>query len=112
MNELFLTNNIFVLPSLSEGIPKVLLEAMAYGLNIITTNVGGISDIVTNNQNGIFIETKSSQDIADKIIELISNQEKVKMLQQNGYRYVRNHTADKQAKDIVGIIERVYFTSK
>ncbi|KKU05859.1 MAG: putative membrane protein [Parcubacteria group bacterium GW2011_GWA2_45_30] len=47
--------NIFVLPSLKEGLPYTLLEAMAAGLPTVAANVGGISDIIQNNENGLLI---------------------------------------------------------
>ncbi len=65
--------DIFVLPSLSEGFPVVLLEAMATGLPIIATNVRGIPDIVENGVNGYLVNIKNPSEIADRIIMLIQD---------------------------------------
>ncbi len=50
-------SKIFILPSLSEGNPKVLLEAMSCGLPCVGTNVKGINSIINNDENGIICET-------------------------------------------------------
>jgi glycosyltransferase involved in cell wall biosynthesis len=68
-------SDIFVLPSLSEGLPTTILEAMAAGLPIITTNVRGLPEIVKDNENGFIIEPKNPKQIAEKVLLLLENQE-------------------------------------
>lgn len=63
--------DIFILPSLKEGLPYTILEAMAAEIPIIATNVGGIPEMIDNNITGILIQSKNSQILAEKIIELI-----------------------------------------
>ena len=63
-----LSSSIFVLPSLSEGVPRALLEAMACGLFIIATNVGGIPDVVKDGWNGILVEP-NNPNVLTKAIE-------------------------------------------
>lgn len=63
--------NIFVLPSLYEGMSNSVLEAMACGLPIITTNTGGTQELI--HDNGIIIKKKSSSDIRKAITTLINN---------------------------------------
>lgn len=63
--------DIFVLPSVSEGIPKVIAEAMAKGLPLIATRVGGLPELIENGVNGILIEPKDILGLA-AAIELIS----------------------------------------
>ncbi|GLB51558.1 polysaccharide biosynthesis protein [Neptunitalea chrysea] len=50
------TTDVYILPSYNEGLPLSILEAMSYGMPIISTNVGGISEIIHNNINGCLIE--------------------------------------------------------
>lgn len=67
--------DIFILPSHYEGFPNALLEAMASGIACIATDVGAVSDIILNNNNGIIIPVRDKYSIAKSIQYLIENQE-------------------------------------
>lgn len=67
-------NEIFVFPSLYEGNPKALLEAMSVGLVILTTKVKGIREIVKHKENGYLVETNSDS-IKKGLEELLNNDE-------------------------------------
>lgn len=66
-------SSIFLFPSYNEGMPVVLLEAMAYGLAIVTTNVGGIPDLIDHGVNGYLCEPGDISDITKRVIELLEN---------------------------------------
>lgn len=63
--------DVFVFPSHDEGFPRVLYEAMAFGVPIVTTFVGSISGVMRDRHNCLRVETKNARDIADKV-ELLS----------------------------------------
>ncbi len=67
--------DIFVLPSLKEGLPYVLLEAGLAGLPIIATNVGGVSEIVESGKNGLLVSPANPNELAGAINKLIKNPE-------------------------------------
>lgn len=67
--------SLFVLPSLNEGMSNAMLEALAVGLPIISTNTGGASELVADGQNGFIVEFKDSHDIAEKIEKLILDED-------------------------------------
>lgn len=65
--------DMFVLPSLKEGFPYALIEAMYAGLPIVATKVGGIPEMIENNKNGILVPPANSKILAEKISELLKN---------------------------------------
>lgn len=64
---------LFILPSKTEGVPKVVLEAMACGTPVICTNVGGITDIVEHGTTGFLLSEQSSSAITETIEEALSS---------------------------------------
>lgn len=66
--------DVFVLPSYNEGLPMALLEAMAWGLPVITTPVGGIPELVTQAQNGLLVNPGDIQQLSEAIQSLIENE--------------------------------------
>jgi len=70
--------DIFVLPSLAEGISNTILEAMASGLPVIATNVGGNPELVINGENGCLVPASSPEAIKEKLLEYIENKESIK----------------------------------
>ncbi|QMS91243.1 glycosyltransferase family 4 protein [Nostoc edaphicum CCNP1411] len=73
-DELLTEANVFVLPSYNEGLPMALLEAMSWGLAVITTAVGGIPEIVTQDQNGLLINPGNIQQLSEAMQSLITDE--------------------------------------
>ncbi len=72
--------NAVVLPSYREGTPRSLIEAASMGKPIITTNVPGCKETVIHGYNGLLCEVKSSHDLAEKMIKMITlDEEKLKI---------------------------------
>ncbi len=65
--------DIFILPSQLEGTPNILLEAMACGLPVIATKVGGVEEIIKNQLNGLLIEPNSIMEIENAIEQFLGN---------------------------------------
>lgn len=84
--KLFLDSDIFVFPSYfaEECFPLVVLEAMAYGLPVIASNMGAIPDMVTDGRNGFLVESRNINAFADKIQCLIRNQGMRKAMGEQG----------------------------
>lgn len=83
---------IFVLPSLTEGFPNVILEAMSVGLPVIATKVGGIPDIVTHGETGFLIETRNSSQIRKYIEVLLNDNSLYEKMRQNCLREVKKYS--------------------
>ncbi|GAH34690.1 unnamed protein product, partial [marine sediment metagenome] len=91
--------NIFVLPSLNEGNPTVMFEALGVGLPFIGTNVGGVSEIIPSEDYGLICEQANRKKLAEKIlIGLDKEWDRDKILE-----YAKRFTWEKIAKEIIKI---------
>lgn len=97
INDRLISADIFILPSLWEGMPISLIEAMASGLPIVATDVGGIPDMIKNNENGVLVRNNPSK-IAQGIITLIENESLRETLGRNAVLSSRKYTAKIMAK--------------
>jgi glycosyltransferase involved in cell wall biosynthesis len=97
-------------PSLSEGTPRVLWEAMAAGLPIVATRVGGVPEIIREGETGLLASPRSAQRLAPSIRRVIEDEELRMRLIRGGYSLIREHTVEKQAaklwKNITAYLER------
>jgi len=90
--------DVFVLPSLIEGIPNALLEAMACGRPVIASNISGINEVIENGVDGILIEP-TVNGIYEKILYLYNNENKRKELGENARKKVMTQfTPEKEAE--------------
>ncbi len=99
LSELYSTD-IFVLPSLSEGMSNVLLEAMACGLPVVATCVGGNGDLIKDRHNGLLIPPKDSISLSEALLELLEDDELVQRLGKEARKtveenYSMGHIVDK-----------------
>lgn len=69
----YLKADIFVIPSETEGVPKVIMEAMNYGLPIIASRVGGIPLMVRDGIEGLLVKPGSQQDLIEALLRLAQN---------------------------------------
>lgn len=82
---------LFVLPSLWEGMPNVLLEAMIAGKPVIATDVGGISEVVINGETGVLVAPKDSDALANAILNLFKDKMKAENMGKAAGNRVEKH---------------------
>jgi glycosyltransferase involved in cell wall biosynthesis len=80
--------SLFVLPSLTEGISLTLLEAMARGLPVVATRVGGNPEVVVDQETGFLVPTKSPQELAQAMLRLRNDPELARRMGLAGRRRV------------------------
>lgn len=73
LNEYYLECDVFVLPSIWEGMPLTLLEAAAAGMPIIASNIGGISSIFAHEENALIVEPKNAEALANAMRRLLDD---------------------------------------
>jgi len=98
-------SDIFVLPSLSEGLPLVILEAFASGLPIVASKVGGLPSIIKDGENGFLVEPKNPEKIVEKIMILLKNKKLMKEIAKNNKLKAEKY----DWSSVSNQIESVYF---
>ena len=99
--DIYRNSDIFILPTYHEGFPHVIWEAAAFDLPIITTNVGGIKGVLTDNHVEL-INPKSSEDIINAINNVVNNKDLVAQRKLAIKELLKDNTLEKS-------VEKLYF---
>jgi glycosyltransferase involved in cell wall biosynthesis len=108
--KLFKASDVFVFPTYypPEGHPWVIVEAMAAGLPIISTDQGAITESVIDGVNGFIVEKRNPQQIAEKLKILIENPDlRKKMGQESRRLYEENFTEEKMVERLAAVFDKV-----
>ncbi len=92
--------DILVLPSLNEGMGRVLVEAMAAGKPVVASNIGGIPDLVKHDHNGLLVRPGDEKALATSIKQLISNPQKARLMGQHGREFCRQFSVEAMVEKI------------
>ena len=97
---------LFILPSRTEAMGRVLLEAMACRKPIIASNVGGIPQIIKDGYNGLLFKSENVDDLTKKIKLVLSNKNLANKLGNNGYAFVNEKLSEEcYAKNYIEMIK-------
>jgi glycosyltransferase involved in cell wall biosynthesis len=83
--KIYRDSDIFVLPSISEGFPRVLTEAMSMKLPVVTTKAGGIPYVLSNGEHAVLTEIRDPKSLVESIEKLVQNDELRLNIISNGY---------------------------
>jgi glycosyltransferase involved in cell wall biosynthesis len=86
--KIYRASDIFVFPSKNEGMPNVLLEAMASGLPVIVSQLPVLEKVVTHYENGVVVPVSSVENWRDAIITLVTQPNLAQVLGQNANHYI------------------------
>lgn len=104
--ELLQGSDVYVLPSYFEGVPISILEAMSFGKPIISTNVGGIPEIVENNSNGLLISPGDKKALLDALLFYSDNPMKIKAHGNQSLLRIKDYYPDAVTRQL----EEIYAT--
>lgn len=100
--------DVFLLPSYNEGMPMSVLDAMGYGLPVVSTNVGGIPKIVYDGENGFCCEPGDVKVMSDGIVKMLENRESLENMSKESFRIVKDgYSLESHLKKVEQIYESI-----
>jgi glycosyltransferase involved in cell wall biosynthesis len=88
--ELISSFDVFILPSIAEGIPMTVLEAMAIGKPVIASNVGGLPEIIINS-TGVLVSPDNKEALTQSVLNLLKSKTKMEVMGRNARQHIKNN---------------------
>ena len=109
VQNLMQTADLLLLPSVEEGIANVVLEAMQLGTLVLTTDCGGMNEVVINGTNGFIVPIRNPKKMADVILEImqLSEDDKNSIIKAAKITIENNHTESKMVNDMFTFYQNV-----
>ena len=108
ISDLMRKSKIFVLPSRWEGLPMVILEAMALGMPVVATKVGGIPEVIEDGKDGILVEPENPERLANSIFRLLDDDGLRSLFSSNAYRKIKEeYSIEKYTKTLLGLYKEL-----
>ena len=85
------SSQVIVVPSRMESLPTTVKEAFYLNVPVVATNVGGIPELIKDNETGMLVPSENPDKLADAVNELLSDKQKAERLANNGNKFVKNH---------------------
>ncbi|RZD44901.1 MAG: glycosyl transferase [Thaumarchaeota archaeon] len=85
------SSSVVVVPSRMESLPTIIKEAFYLNVPVVGTNVGGIPELITDNETGLLVPSENPDKLADRVNELLSNTKKAKKIADNGNNFVKKN---------------------
>lgn len=90
--------DVFTLPSTKEGLPYTILEAMAAGIPIVASEIGGIPEMVQDGINGFLIRPRDAEALAEKILQILENSDLAQKFSQNSLERIKEFSLEKMVE--------------
>lgn len=95
LNAAYDAADVFVFPSLSEGSPRVVLEALAHSLPTVSTKVGSVPDLIRDRETGLIVPLRDAGAIADAVRALLEDEALRRRCGEGGFAVAREHTVER-----------------
>lgn len=99
--------DLFFLPSVSEGFPLTVLEAMACGLPVVATDVGDMRCLATDHVNGFVVQSNHTAEFIDKISLILNDTHQAKIMSTNNIKFARKYSWEETAKKVHQVYEKL-----
>ncbi|HLT52559.1 MAG TPA: glycosyltransferase family 4 protein [Flavobacteriaceae bacterium] len=104
--QLLLDSHACVLPTFREGFPRVLLEAAAVGLPIVSTEVPGVKEFLKNEEDALLVEVQNSEALANAMIRIFDDNNLAEKLAQNALKNVEQYSLENVANQYITIFTK------
>lgn len=111
LRQIYRESDVFVLPSLQDQQPKVLLEAMSQSVPVVATHVGGIPAAIQDGENGLLVPPARPESMAVAVLRVLADGELRRKLVKGGLAHARAHTVEQETARMMQIIA-TYFDLK
>jgi glycosyltransferase involved in cell wall biosynthesis len=105
-------SDVVVLPSRAEGLPLVLLEALAVGRPVVATRVGGIPDVVRSGETGLLVAPGAPAELAASVLHLLLQPDAAERLGEAGRRHVERYCAPERAARRIASVYRTVLAER
>jgi glycosyltransferase involved in cell wall biosynthesis len=112
IDEIMQIFDVLVLPSLNEGMGRVLVEAMAAGKPVIASNIGGIPDLVKHGHTGILVPPADEANLAGAIVRLVSNPKEARRMGELARIHSQRFSLETMIEKIDAIYDDLIFSPK
>jgi glycosyltransferase involved in cell wall biosynthesis len=100
--------DVFILPSVREGLPIAVLEAMAMKKPVISTPVAGLAKLIKNKENGLMLKERSEEELIDSMLYIYNNSDMRRDIATNAYNYLsENYNINDYVKALEGYYKQV-----
>jgi len=108
VSEIYRRLTLLLIPSRSEGLPNVALEAMGHGVPVVATSVGGIPELVTDGENGLLARPDNTGELAQKVLSILKDPSLQRRLGQRARQQMASRfSLEIRVRALAGIYRRV-----
>jgi len=109
VQEMLQNSNLLLLPSIKEGVANVVLEAMALKTMVLSTDCGGVTEVVNEGVNGFIVPIRNARRMAEKIMEIanLSENEEIEIIEQATKTIKENHSEKQMVTEMLALYKSI-----